>query len=59
MLFLKFRISNKGDKQPEPTFTALAVEIIECYEDCVLPEWLEELDSRRYGAARLVFGGVV
>ncbi|MDG2286808.1 MAG: 16S rRNA (guanine(966)-N(2))-methyltransferase RsmD [Alphaproteobacteria bacterium] len=24
-------------------------------EECLLPEWLEELDARRYGTARLVF----
>ena len=38
---------------------ALVVVEVSAKEDCVLPEWLEELDSRRYGAARLVFGGVV
>jgi 16S rRNA (guanine966-N2)-methyltransferase len=37
----------------------LVVAEVAAKEVCVLPEWLEELDSRRYGAARLVFGGVV
>ena len=27
-------------------------------EACVMPDWLEELDSRRYGAARLIFSEV-
>ena len=38
--------------------TLVVVEVA-AKEECDLPKWLEELDSRRYGAARLVFGGVV
>lgn len=38
--------------------TLVVVEVA-AKEDCVLPGWLEEQDSRRYGAARLVFCGMV